>query len=205
MAEITAHNFFDWLVGKAGYFKVIHTPPNSRRDREWKDFILVRKGCRFGLYIQIKSFRVLSREVLDRRLDRVRKGEKLRRGNPETLETPEKMRDHIFRFLREVRRTGLYSNDSVFREEFQKIAKDIGLFRTLGNEKEFEKLVQAYGKVEAYLNLFEKQIRHANLYPPVKVFLIVVTSEGTDQDTQLEKLKKECPEIIWQAFRKITR
>lgn len=196
MAEITAHRFLDWLAEKDGYARVIHTPPNSRRDREGKDFILVRKGDRFGLYIQIKSFRALSPEVLTRRLERVRKGEKLRRGNPETLETPEKMRSHIFRVLKEVRRTGLYTNDEEFRNNFLKVAEEIKLFRLLETEKDFEKLVEAYAKIESFLNLFEKQIRHAKLYPPVKVFLIVVTTEGADQNEQLEKLKKECPEII---------
>lgn len=196
LAERIAHEVLDWIAEKEGYERIIHTKPNSLRDRQGKDFVVVPKGSRVGLFIQIKAFRILKNRILKPKLQRLRGGMKLKKGRPEKIDTLEELRNFILKIFKEFQKVELSANDSEFLAHFRKLAKNLKLEKVLASGKDYDELFSIYGKLEAYFNLMEKEIRHAKLYPDVKVFLLVNTTEWTITRAQIEKLKKEWLPII---------
>ena len=201
LAERIAHEVLDWIAEKEGYARVIHARPNSLRDREGKDFVLVPK--RAGLFIQIKAFRILKSLLLKMKMQRLKAGAKLRKGRFEQLDTSDKLKQFMRRILRDSQKSRLCSNDSKYRLHFNKLSKNIKLNELLDSDCGYDKLLAIYGKIEAYLNLFEKELRHAEIHQEVKIFLIVDTTGGCGYKRQVEILKKEWLPIIREEARKL--
>ncbi len=201
LAERIAHEVLDWIAEKEGYERIIHTKPNSLRDRQGKDFVVVPKGRRMGLFIQIKAFRILKGKILKPKLQRLKSGVKLRKGGSEKLDTIGNLRNFMLKLMKDSQNLKLFTNDDNFRNHFKRLSKNLKLEKALSSESDYDRMLALYGKLEAYFNLMEKQIRHAQLYPDVKTFLLVDTTEWVRSVRRVEKLKKEWLPIVREAMK----
>lgn len=196
LSEKIAHELLDEIGKEEGYWRVIHTMPNSKKDRQGKDFCIVTKKGERAIHIQVKKFRVLEPEVLKRRLGGMREPPRRRKNRKRQLDTAQKLKEYIFETLCEYKKLNLLINDRRIREDFYKTAHRINLFRALQREQDYQALVDLYGEIEPYIAIFQRAIFHAQSYPSVRLFFIVRLEDEKRQGMHLAQTKTEWKMLI---------
>jgi hypothetical protein len=196
LSEKVAHELLDEIAREEGYWRVFHAKPNSKKDRQGKDFCVVtQKGVR-AIHIQVKKFRVLEPEVLKRRLNGMRELPRRRKNRKRQLDTVQKLREYVFETLREYKKLNLLINDREIRDEFYKTTQRINLFRALHKEQNYQKLLEIYGEIEPYIAIFQRAIFHAQNYPSVKLFFIVQFEDEQGRPAHLAQTKADWKALI---------
>jgi len=197
LAEIIAHPVLEWIKDEEGFWRLVHVKPNSTRDIQGKDFFIVPdKDSRYSLFIQIKPFRILSPEKLMAKIKRIQrepdenKPRRVKRFWEEKFHNPAQLQRYMRGVIVDYFKLNLIINDQEIRKGFKLMEEQLSLQEILNKDSVDQNIFQIFGKIEHFIDVFAKVVRHHNLYPTVKLVLLVNTTEGTILENQSDNLKK---------------
>ena len=207
LAEQIAHQVLKEIVEEQGFWWLAHVEPNSKRDKQGKDFFIVAKRGERALPIQIKAFRILSKKDLKSKLDKIKQGpskfkyERAREFWKTKFETIQKLKNYILETIEKYQQLDLLINDQEIKQEFEKAIERSNLNKAL-NSDDYDFLLGTFGAIEHFIDIFNKAIIHASRYPSVKMFFAVDVSTGMDKKELKKKLKTEWTALIMKLIQR---